>query len=169
MTKSVFFFCFQPLTNSDLSFMIMITIIIKEDDDVNGAAATVTPRNTRQKSVIESVVLSSCDHPTALAVCERVREEIPNVSLGTVYRVLGALVREGKVREIAVPGAPSRFDKTTRIHAHFFCTECGGVSDVNVGEEDFVRHAAAVCPNAEIDEAEIIFKGLCPDCKEKKL
>lgn len=133
------------------------------------AEGAIQQRNTRQKSVIESVVLSSCDHPTALTVCDRVREEIPNVSLGTVYRVLGTLVREGKAREITVPGAPSRFDKTTCIHAHFYCTECGAVTDVNVDEDDFVRHAAEVCSSAQIDEADIIFKGLCPHCKEKKL
>ena len=102
--------------------MIMITIIIKEGRMQTEAAAK---RNTRQKSAIESAVLSSCDHPSALTVCERVKEEIPNISLGTVYRVLGMLVKEGKVREIPVPGAPSRFDKTTRTHAHFICTECG--------------------------------------------
>ncbi|HIU20778.1 MAG TPA: transcriptional repressor [Candidatus Limadaptatus stercorigallinarum] len=126
-------------------------------------------RNTRQKSAIEAAVLSSCDHPTAVTVCERVRKEIPNISLGTVYRVLGMLTREGKVREITVPGAPSRFDKTTSIHAHFLCTECGELTDVNVGENEFVKHAKEACGNAEITEAEIIFKGLCASCKGEKL
>ena len=49
-------------------------------------------RNTRQKAAIERAVLSSCDHPSAETVYERVREELPAVSLGTVYRVLRALV-----------------------------------------------------------------------------
>lgn len=126
-------------------------------------------RNTRQKSAIESVVLSSCDHPSALTVCERVKAEIPNISLGTVYRVLGMLVREGKVREIPVPGAPSRFDKTTRTHAHFVCTECGELSDIDVEENAFIDRAKARFPEAEIDEAEIIFKGLCAHCRGIKV
>ncbi len=145
--------------------MIMITIIIKEKRMQTAAAAK---RNTRQKSAIESAVLSSCDHPSALTVCERVKEEIPNISLGTVYRVLGMLVKEGKVREIPVPGAPSRFDKTTRTHAHFICTECGELSDIDAEESAFIAHARAMFPEAEIDEAEIIFKGLCAHCKGEK-
>ena len=66
----------------------MITIIIKEEDMQAESAAT---RNTRQKAAIESAVLSSCDHPTALTVCERVKKTVPGISLGTVYRVLGML------------------------------------------------------------------------------
>lgn len=143
----------------------MIMIIIKEERMQTEAAAK---RNTRQKSAIESAVLSSCDHPSALTVCERVKEEIPNISLGTVYRVLGMLVKEGKVREIPVPGAPSRFDKTTRTHAHFICTECGELSDIDAEESAFIAHARAMFPEAEIDEAEIIFKGLCAHCKGEK-
>lgn len=132
-------------------------------------AESVRERNTRQKSAIEAAVLSSCDHPTALTVCERVRADIPNVSLGTVYRVLGRLAAEGRIREITVPGAPSRFDKTTRTHAHFLCTECGEVHDLHVGEEEFFSRAKELCDDAEIVEADIIFKGLCAACKEVKL
>ena len=125
----------------------MITIIIKEEDMQAESAAT---RNTRQKAAIESAVLSSCDHPTALTVCERVKKTVPGISLGTVYRVLGMLVKEGKVREIFVPDAPSRFDKTTRTHAHFLCASCGALTDIDVDGESFLRHAKECCGDAEI-------------------
>lgn len=131
-------------------------------------ADTVLKRNTRQKSAIESVVLSSSDHPTALTVCERAKDMVPGLSLGTVYRVLNMLVKEGVVREISVPDAPSRFDKTTRTHAHFVCTACGELHDVEVDEGSFLRHAKERCIGDEIDEAEILFKGLCADCKGVK-
>lgn len=130
---------------------------------------TSAKRNTRQKATIERVVLSSCDHPTAETVCERVRDEIPSVSLGTVYRVLKSLAAEGKVREISVPDAPSRFDKTTHMHAHFVCLACGKVEDIAVGEKEVVTAAAKMYPDAGICEAEIILKGYCPDCKEKSV
>lgn len=126
-------------------------------------------RNTRQKAAIERVVLSACDHPTAETVCDRVKEEIPSVSLGTVYRVLKGLAAEGKVREISVPDAPSRFDKTTHMHAHFVCLSCGKVEDIAVGEKEVVAAAAKLYPHAGICEAEIILKGYCPDCKEKSV
>ena len=106
-------------------------------------AECAAKRNTRQKAAIEAAVLSSSDHPTALTVCERVRESVPGISLGTVY--------------------------TTCTHAHFLCTGCGKVSDVHVDEQHFVEHAKESCTGARIDEAEIVFKGLCAECKGVKL
>lgn len=135
----------------------------------DGMEQTAVKRNTRQKTAVERIVAGSCDHPTAETVCDRVRLELPSVSLGTVYRILKGLAADGKIREIAVPNAPSRFDKTTRCHAHFVCTECGAVEDLDAGERAFVRDAAERHPSVEIQEAEIIFKGLCPLCKERKL
>lgn len=125
-------------------------------------------RQTKQKCEIERVVLSSCDHPTAETVCERVREVLPAVSLGTVYRVLKGLAAEGKVREIAVPDAPARFDKTTSTHAHFVCGKCGRVEDADVDAAEIVKAACSGCGDTEITEAEIIFRGICRDCKEEK-
>lgn len=125
-------------------------------------------RQTRQKAEIARVVLSSCDHPTAETVCERVREVLPAVSLGTVYRVLRGLAEEGSVREIAVPGAPARFDKTTCTHAHFVCEKCGRVEDVEVNAAAIVEAACRGCGDTVITEADIIFRGICPECKEEK-
>lgn len=122
-------------------------------------------RNTRQKAAIERAVLSSCDHPSAETVYERAREELPAVSLGTVYRVLRALVEQGSVREIYVPGAPARFDKTTKGHAHFVCSGCGRVEDVFADEDAFERLVKEQCDGCRVDETDIIFRGLCADCR----
>ena len=102
-------------------------------------------RQTRQKCEIERVVLSSCDHPTAETVFGRVREALPAVSLGTVYRVLKGLAEEGRVREIAMPGAPARFDKTTGTHAHFVCEKCGAVEDIGIDAAEIVKAACRGC------------------------
>lgn len=120
-------------------------------------------RNTVQKEVIERIVLQSCDHPSAEAIYERARLIVPTISLGTVYRVLKDLVKEGTVREIMVPSAPSRYDKTTRIHAHFICKLCGAVSDITVDEPRIMTEVISKNKN-RIDEAEIIFRGTCPQC-----
>lgn len=126
----------------------------------------IKKRNTVQKQIVENIVLSACDHPCAETIYERARDIIPNISLGTVYRILKALTDEGAVREITVPSAPSRFDKTTRIHAHFVCRVCREVTDIEVDEPRMIKEACERNENS-IDEAEIIFRGLCPACKEK--
>jgi len=125
----------------------------------------VTRRNTVQKSTVESVVLSSCDHPTAETIFERVREILPTVSLGTVYRILGDLVTDGKVRRIAVPGAPDRFDKTTCTHAHFHCSVCGRVEDIATTFGKEMLDALSTGGNM-IVEAEVVFKGICAHCNK---
>lgn len=126
-------------------------------------------RNTRQKAAIERVVLSSCDHPTAETVYNRVRGEIDNISLGTVYRVLGALAEQGRIREIAVPGAPSRFDKTTQCHAHFLCSSCGEITDISLQGDALLDRIKVDFPEVQVDEAEVILKGLCDKCRGIKL
>ncbi len=136
----------------------MIIIINKELKQMEHIAK----RNTVQKSTIESVVLSSCDHPTADTIFERVKELLPKVSLGTVYRVLGDLVEGGKVRRIAVPGAPDRFDKTTHTHAHFHCEKCGRVVDIEGFADGFLNNLSS--DGHLIHEAEIVFKGVCSCC-----
>lgn len=123
----------------------------------------VVRRNTIQKSTIENVVLSSCDHPTADTIYQRVKEMLPTVSLGTVYRVLGDLVDSGKVRRIAVPGAPDRFDKTTCTHAHFHCSKCGSVMDIATTFGKEMLDALSTNGNL-IVEAEVVFKGICSNC-----
>lgn len=128
------------------------------------AKADVTAkRNTRQKEVVKDVVLSSSDHPTAETIYERAKAQLPTISLSTVYRNLTELIEDGKVREILVPNAPSRFDKTTRIHAHFVCRKCGCVTDVEMNESKTIESVAKDNGNL-IDESEIMFRGVCGKC-----
>ena len=124
-------------------------------------------RNTIQKTTIENVVLASCDHPTAETIYERVKEILPAISLGTVYRVLGDLVADGKVRRIAVPEAPDRFDKTTCTHAHFHCSKCGAVVDIATTFGKEMLDSMSQNGNLII-EAEVVFKGICAKCNNQK-
>lgn len=71
------------------------------------------------------------DHPTADSVYAAVREELPNISLGTVYRNLMQLVDAGELQVVNTGDNISRFDPTTTEHAHFQCHECGRVFDVD--------------------------------------
>ncbi len=134
----------------------------------NEVEKTVTAkRNTPQKELVTETVLFSCDHPTAETIFERAKQKMPTIGLATVYRCLNSLVKEGKVREITVPSLPSRFDKTTKIHAHFLCTVCGEVTDEKIDETKTIEEVALENHNI-IHEAEIIFKGICEKCCLKR-
>lgn len=81
-------------------------------------------RNTKQKEIIYKSVTTRCDHPTAEMIYSEVKDVLPQISLATVYRNLSQLSEQGKIKRIAVPSAPDRFDKTVSQHSHFICSEC---------------------------------------------
>lgn len=78
-------------------------------------------RKSKQKEAIFKVLKGTTSHPTAEWVYERVRREIPNISLGTVYRDLELLKQEGEILKLGLAGRESRFDAKTEKHYHFRC------------------------------------------------
>ncbi len=104
-------------------------------------------------------------HITADAVADAVRSEIGAISLQSVYDALGVLVAEGLVRRIEPAGSPARFeDRVGDNHHHLICRRCGRMVDIDCAV------GAAPCLTAvdnrgyEIDEAEVVYWGRCPDC-----
>jgi Fe2+ or Zn2+ uptake regulation protein len=104
-------------------------------------------------------------HITADGVAEVVRAEIGAISLQSVYDALSLLVTEGLLRRIQPAGSPARFeDRVGDNHHHLICRICGRVIDIDCAL------GAAPCLRAhddmgyEIDEAEVVYWGRCPDC-----
>lgn len=121
-------------------------------------------RNSRQREAVLKVVQESCDHPAAEVVYQRVRAIAPNVSLGTVYRNLSQLSDAGKVRRVGVPGTSGRFDKTLRVHAHFYCRECHAVTDVDDAAIAGLEAAVANAEGHVVESTELLFTGICATC-----
>lgn len=120
-------------------------------------------RNTHQKEVIARIVKASCDHPTAEMVLDKAKEEIPALSLGTVYRVLKDMAKNGEIREVVCMDAPSRFDKTTIDHGHFTCVKCGKVKDVFFNL-DKIDESVVNFDGDIVLESQIFFRGICSEC-----
>jgi Fur family transcriptional regulator, stress-responsive regulator len=104
-------------------------------------------------------------HITADRVADVVRAEIGAISLQSVYDALGVLVAERLLRRIQPAGSPARFeDRVNDNHHHLICRTCGRMVDVDCAV------GAAPCLEAvddngyEIDEAEVVYWGRCPDC-----
>lgn len=105
-------------------------------------------------------------HVTADQVAVAVRGRLGTISTQAVYDVLGALTRAGLLRRIEPAGSPARYE--TRVgdnHHHVVCRSCGAIADVDcvVGEPPCLSPASA--GGFVIDEAEVTFWGLCPDCQ----
>lgn len=104
-------------------------------------------------------------HSTADDVADVVRAEIGAISLQSVYDALGALVAAGLIRRIEPAGSAARFEnRVGDNHHHLICRICGRVVDVDcaVGSAPCLR--AANPRGYEIDEAEVVYWGRCPDC-----
>jgi len=86
-------------------------------------------RMTRQKKLIYEILCSTTSHPTADLIYEQARKEIPDISLGTVYRNLQVLQEDGKILELNYGKSQSRFDGNSNTHYHFVCEKCGKVFD----------------------------------------
>jgi Fur family peroxide stress response transcriptional regulator len=94
-------------------------------------------RSTRQREQVLAVVLESSDHPSADTVYSRVKEEIPGISLATVYNCLETLYDCDLIRQINFERSPSRYCVAKghhQQHAHFHCQETGKVFDVDLPE-----------------------------------
>ena len=89
-----------------------------------------TLKYSRQREAIKNYLMDRTDHPTADMVYTAIREVYPNISLGTVYRNLGALCDEGVIGAISVSGMPDRFEKCINDHGHIVCEKCGKIMDI---------------------------------------
>jgi len=104
-------------------------------------------------------------HITADGVAETVRSEIGAISRQSVYDALGVLADEGLIRRIQPTGSPARYeDRIGDNHHHVICRICGSMADVDCAVGSAPCLTASDDRGYEIDEAEVIYWGRCPEC-----
>lgn len=128
-------------------------------------------RFTRQRQAVLETVQASREHPDAARVFEAVRQLVPNISLGTVYRSLEALVQDGHLIQIQQPGASTRYDARLERHYHLLCASCGSVFDVELELPDLVLIARQTLGNSsgqsfDVRAATVEFHGTCERCRK---
>ena len=105
------------------------------------------------------------DHLGVEVITSGVRERVGHVSLQAVYEALHALTAAGLVRRIEPAGSPALFERRVGDnHHHLVCRSCGAVTDVDCAVGEAPCLTASDAQGFLIDEAEITFWGLCPDC-----
>lgn len=120
---------------------------------------------SHQRENIIKYLQSTADHPTADEVYQHIREIIPNISLGTVYRNLNQLAAAGRILRISCDGRTDHFDACTTPHYHFLCKNCGRVSDLEMRPMDDIIDKARHSTDFAIDDVSIMFSGTCNSCK----
>jgi len=109
--------------------------------------------------------VSSRPHGTADDIAEDVRAEIGAISRQAVYDALGILSEKGLIRRIQPAGSPARYeDRVGDNHHHLICRSCGKTVDVDCAVGYTPCLTAADDSGYEIDEAEVVYWGTCPEC-----
>jgi Fur family ferric uptake transcriptional regulator len=104
-------------------------------------------------------------HSTADDIDRVVRAELGAISRQAVYDALAAFTEKGIVRRIQPAGSPARYEsRTGDNHHHVICRVCGRTVDVDCAVGDTPCLTAADAAGYEIDEAEVVYWGRCPDC-----
>lgn len=124
---------------------------------------------SRQRECIKAYLANTNEHPTADTVYLHVKENFPNISLGTVYRNLNLLADIGEAMKITTPDGADRFDGVTTPHYHVLCTECGNIYDLDMEISDAINIEAQQCFDGQILSHSALFYGTCGVCcKQKK-
>ncbi len=119
-------------------------------------------RYSRQREIVECLVKSTFDHPTADVVYNRAREIEPQISLGTVYRNLKLLADEGAITTLETVDKKIHYDGNTDGHIHFICSNCGKIIDFSTPKNIPQEIVDAGC---QVESAKCVYYGLCDDCK----
>lgn len=107
-------------------------------------------------------------HPSAEMIYHALKSEIPQLSIGTVYRNLRQFEMLGKVVRVVNFHGNERYDATCQTHAHFVCDDCGNIVNILNADISAVKQACHILNETELNRIQIVFHGVCSECSEKK-
>lgn len=128
-------------------------------------------RVTKQRMVILEELKKVKTHPTAYDVYEMVRQRLPHISLGTVYRNLEHLASQGDIRRLDLGTGQRRFDADMDDHTHIRCACCGRVDDVPLNQSSSITTIYEIVHHQtgyDVMGCELDFRGVCPACRKKQ-
>ena len=124
-------------------------------------------KHFRKRDAILSCLRQTTEHPSADWVYAKLKPEIPDLALGTVYRNLTLFKDQGLIISLGTVGGVERFDGNTAPHVHFVCGACHRVLDLTqlqVPEE--LNASAARAAGGRVDSCQLTFHGICGNCQE---
>lgn len=123
----------------------------------------ITPTSTRMR--VLGYLKDNTDHPTADDVLQGLTKKGEKISRATVYNTLNLFSERGLVNAIHGHDDVIHFDPVTAVHAHFQCTDCNKIIDLDMDERDLDLDELE---GAEIHNVTILIKGTCGSCLNKE-
>lgn len=125
-------------------------------------------KHSKQRDMIMEFLMTRKDHPTADVVYMNVRQQNPNISLGTVYRNLTLLADLGEIQRLRLGDGVDHFDADTSRHYHFICNDCGSVIDLEMESIESITDIAAKHFKGHVAGHVTHFYGSCENCMKEK-
>jgi Fur family peroxide stress response transcriptional regulator len=123
---------------------------------------------THQRLAVYRALLEDASHPDAEKIHQRIRKDLPSISLATVYKAIDALMVAGKIAEVDAPRSATRYEAVLEPHHHLICDVCGHIEDLHVPEFSRLRPAARDLGKFEISACSVQFHGRCAGCAGPK-
>lgn len=137
------------------------------DNDTLSTLAQHGIKPSVQRMAVMEYLLTHRTHPTADEIYLALHPEMPTLSKTTVYNTLKLLTDKGAALQLTIDERNCCFDADTAPHAHFLCRDCGKVYDVKL-RNTHLETDAALPKGFVTDEAQLYFKGLCPECAKAR-
>lgn len=120
---------------------------------------------TPQRLAIYHLLAADDSHPTVESIFQRLKPDMPSLSLGTVYRTLELLEGHGLVSRVHDGGPQARFDANLDPHHHAICSRCGRVADFHAPELAHLPVPAQLPDGFHVQHHQIQLFGLCAGCR----
>lgn len=121
---------------------------------------------SKQREALLTLLRSTHSHPSADWLYENLRNEFPNISLGTVYRNLAVLANSGEIVKIQTSSNKEHFDGFINKHHHFVCRRCDKIIDVSIDGIEKAEKQAAEKLQADVEDSSLVFYGICKECNQ---
>lgn len=126
-----------------------------------------TTKHFRKRDAILSCLRGTTVHPSADWVFAQLKPEIPDLSLGTVYRNLAYFKEQGQIISLGSVQGVERFDGNTAPHVHFICTNCGAINDLfEIEVPQQLQAEAAMHTGGCVTGCSLTFTGNCRECSK---
>lgn len=123
---------------------------------------------SKQREIILDVLTKNAIHPTAEELLEILKRDNLNVGMTTLYRNLNQLAQTGMIKKIDGLESPAHFDHNTFEHYHFICKKCNRVFDIPQEVAPDIIKNTQKATGFDIISHDIVFHGICSDCKKRK-
>ena len=126
-------------------------------------------KNFRKRNAILSYMQDKVTHPSAETIYTDLKQQIPDLSMATVYRNLTKFRQEGLIQCVATVKGVERYDANTDPHVHFICRHCSAVIDLHEMQiPNQLTEQAKALTGGQVSSCILSFNGLCRDCLTKE-